>query len=57
MSREAEEISRPRYQVVMTVRNNPKARMAIAMAKMVSDVLTLRLNAFFMIILGRIILS
>jgi hypothetical protein len=57
MSREAEEISRPRYQVVMTVRNNPKARMAIAMAKMVSDVLTFRLNAFFMIILGRIILS
>ena len=36
------------------MRSSPNARMAMPMATIVSPVLTLRLKAFFMIILGRI---
>ncbi len=44
----------PASMVESTVRSSPNARMAMPMATIVSPVLTLRLKAFFMIILRRI---
>jgi hypothetical protein len=46
MRREAEEASTPEYQALITVRSNPKARIAMAMPKMVRPVRSLFRKVF-----------
>lgn len=55
MSRVAEDASTPAYQVLITVRSRPNARIATATASTVSVVLSLCLKAFLKIIFHRII--